>query len=316
MPIDPVVANLLTQLPPPALIDDPVVRMQTEKATLNSIAAQLAEPYPEVANRKLVEIPVEHGTIELRIYTPPTPGPRAAYVFFFGGGFRGGSIHYDLNDGTCRERCVGADTVVVAVGYRLAPEFPFPTALNDGYTAVQWVAEHADELGVDPERLIIGGQSSGGNIAASVCLMARDQSGPRIALQLLEVAALDLTWKTQLHEYDYGYILEAPEIDQITRDLFTDPADAKSPYVSPALAEDLSHLPRAVILTSEFDLTRGSCELYARRLEEAGVSVTYTMADGQIHASPMMTKVVGAARVWRETVITALRSVSTISTTK
>ncbi|MDO4099307.1 Carboxylesterase NlhH [Clavibacter michiganensis subsp. michiganensis] len=312
MPIDPIVANLLLQLPPPQLIADPVLRLQTEKATLNSIAAQLAEPYPEVTDRNLVTIPVEGGDIELLIYTPPTPGRHTGYLFFFGGGFRGGSIHYDLNDGACRERCIAANAVVVAVGYRLAPKHPFPTALNDGYAALLWVAEHAEELGIDSDRLVIGGQSSGGNIAASLSLLARDRSGPKIALQLLEVAALDLTWRTQLHEYDKGYILEKPEINQITHDLFSDSTDAESPYVSPAWAEDLTNLPRAVILTSEFDLTRGSCELYARRLLQAGVTVTYTMAEGQIHASPALTNILPAARVWRDNVITALRSVTTL----
>ncbi|TQJ61468.1 acetyl esterase [Arthrobacter sp. SLBN-83] len=310
MPLDPVLANLLTQVPPPVVIDDPAAHRETEQTIVNALAAQLAEPYPEVADRKLVQIPVEGGSIELLIYTPASPGPHTGYVNLFGGGFRGGSIHYDYIDGTCRERCVGADAVVISVGYRLAPEHKFPTAVHDAYAALLWVTEHAEELGIDSNRIVIGGQSAGGNIAAATTLMARDKSGPPIALQLLEIPALDLTWKTMLHEYDKGYLLEAAEADVVTRDLFADPKDAENPYASPLLAEDLSGLPRALILTSEFDLTRGSAELYAGRLEEAGVPVSYIMAAGQIHSSAMMTQVLDAARTWRANAIAGISSVS------
>ena len=310
MPLHPVLENLLARVPAPVFLSDPLEHRAMEQPTVNALAAQLAEPYPEQVDRRLVTIPVDDGEIELLIYLPASQGPHPGYVFFFGGGFRGGSIHYDYIDGMCRERCVGADAVVISVGYRLAPERKFPSAVGDGYAALTWVAEHADELGIRPDALIIGGQSSGGNIAATTSLWSRDHGGPAIALQILEVAALDPTSETNLSEYGKGYILEDAEFEQIIEDLFASPEDARNPYASPVLAEDVSRLPPALILTAEFDLTRGSAEAYARRLENAGVPVRYVLSEGQIHASPMMTKVLRSAREWQDTVIAAIRNVS------
>ena len=311
MPIDPLLENILSAitLPSPKITDAAAFR-DMERQTLSTLAAQLAEPYPEVHSRELVEIAVEGGTIELLIYKPFSPGPHPAYLYFFGGGFRGGSIHYDYIDGMCRERCVGADAVVISVGYRLAPEHKFPTAVNDAYAALQWVAEHSSELGTRPGQLIIGGASAGGNLAAGVALRSRDQNGPAIALQILEVPALDLTWKTNLSAYRKGYVLEEAEIVEIGKDYLADPDDALSPYASPLLASDLSGLPPVVILASEYDLVRGSADAYARRLSQSGVHVTYLVAEGQIHASALMTAVLEAARTWRDDVIRAIKSVS------
>jgi acetyl esterase len=311
MPIDPFLENILpaVTLPSPKITDASAFR-ETERETVNALTAQLAEPYPEVHSRELVEIPVQGGIIELLIYKPFSPGPHPAYVYFFGGGFRGGSIHYDYIDGLCRERCVGADAVVISVGYRLAPENKFPTAVNDAYAALQWVAEHSEDLGARPDQLVVGGGSAGGNLAAVVALRAREQNGPAIALQILEVPALDLTWKTNLSEYRKGYLLEEAEIVEIGKDYFADPEDALNPYASPLLAEDLSGLPPAVILASEFDMVRGSSDAYARRLSQSGVPVTYIVAEGQIHSSSMMTGVLEAARTWRDDVIKAIKSVN------
>ena len=150
MPLDPILEALLAQLPPTGVSDsDPTARRAAERSLINALTSQLAEPYPEVSSRELVTIPVEGGTIDLLVYRPFTSGPHIGYVFYFGGGFRSGAIDHDYIDGTCRERCVGADAVVVSVGYRLAPEHPFPTAHDDAFTALRWIADHANELGID-----------------------------------------------------------------------------------------------------------------------------------------------------------------------
>lgn len=311
MPIDPILEEILSAVtPPPPKITDAAAFRESERQVVNALAAQLAQPYPEVKSREVVEIPVPGGTIELLIYKPFSDGPHTAYLYFFGGGFRGGSIHYDYIDGLCRERCVGADAVVISVGYRLAPENKFPTAVNDAYAALQWVAEHSEDLGTHPDQLVIGGASAGGNLAAVTALRARDQNGPAIALQILEVPALDLTWKTNLSEYGKGYLLEEAELVEIGQDYFADPDDALNPYASPLLAEDLSGLPPAVILASEFDIVRGSADAYARRLSQSGVPVTYLVAEGQIHSSSIMTGVLEAARTWRDDIIKAIKTVN------
>ncbi|MGV2902241.1 alpha/beta hydrolase [Microbacterium sp. AGC62] len=310
MPLDPKIAELLSTIPTPEVISDPLEHRATERMIMNTLAAQLAEPYPSDVHRTSVTIPVIDGEMELLIYVPPTAGPHPGFISFFGGGFRGGSVHYDYVDGTCRERCLGANVVVVSVGYRLAPERKFPSAVRDGYAALEWVANNASRLEIQPDALIIGGQSSGGNIAAAVAMWARDQHGPALALQVLEVPALDLTGQTNLAEYGTGFVFETAEFEQIQLDLFADPDDAHSPYASPILATDLRDLPPALILAAEYDLLRGGADMYAERLRAAGVAVDYRVAPGQIHASPLMTSALEAARTWRDTVIAALKGAS------
>lgn len=310
MPLDPKLAQLLAAIPAPEVISNPLEHRAMEREIMNTLAAQLAEPYPSGVHRTSVMIPVEDGEIELLIYVPPTAGPHPGFISFFGGGFRGGSVHYDYVDGTCRERCLSADVVVISVGYRLAPERKFPTAVRDGYAALEWVANNASRLKLQPDALMIGGQSSGGNIAAAVAMWSRDQRGPELALQVLEVPALDLTGDTNLTEYGAGFIFETAEFEQIQLDLFASPDDAYNPYASPVLADDLRDLPPALILAAEYDLLRGGADVYAERLKAAGITVDYRVAPGQIHASPMMTSALEAARAWRDTVIAALKSAS------
>lgn len=199
--------------------------------------------------------------------------------------------------------------MVVSVDYRLAPEHRFPAGFDDCYAALEWVAANADLLGVDAGRLAVGGESAGGNLSAALALKARDVSGPRIALQLLEAPALDFTLSSpSIHAFDD----EFPAVRQMAQAplaaYFADGADVTDPYASPLLADDLSGLPRAVILACEIDPVRDDALRYAERLREAGVEVDVTCYDGLLHGCWTLTLVLPSARAWRERCIAALRT--------
>jgi acetyl esterase len=272
--------------------------------------AEIGEPGPRVRERRLVDVPVPGGTIEALVYVPPGAGPHPAHVFVHGGGWGLGSIHHAIVDATCRERCVGASCVVVSVGYRKAPEHAFPVPLDDAFAAVRWVVDHAETLDVRRDLVTIGGQSAGGNLAAAVALRARDEGGPAIAFQLLEIPALDLTFAhPSVATYATGFGLTARDMEQF-RDAYVRVADDTThPYASPLLAPDLAGLPPAHVMVAEYDVLRDEGEAYAHRLNAAGVPATLAMHAGHIHGSGSYTAVMASARAWRDEVVATLRAV-------
>jgi acetyl esterase len=171
-----------------------------------------------------------------------------------------------------------------------------------------WTAEHAAELNVDASRISVGGASAGGCITAVVALMARDRHGPPLVLQVLDIPVTDITMScASVHENGEGYLLTRGAIEQYCDYYLADPADAKNPYASPLLAEDLSGLPPAVVMTAEYDPLRDEGEQYAQRLADAGVPVTAKRWDGHIHGSVTMTAIVPSSKVWRDEVIAEMR---------
>jgi acetyl esterase len=173
---------------------------------------------------------------------------------------------------------------VVSIDYRLAPEHVQPAAFDDCYAATVWVAEHAEELGVDASRLAVGGDSAGGHLAAAVSLAARDRGGPAIACQLLFYPVVDFDWTSpSINDNGEGYLLGRATMQWFWAHYLgaTDPAD--DPYTFPLRASDLSGLPPAFVATAEFDPLRDEGEAYARKLEAAGNSVTSKRFDGMIH---------------------------------
>jgi acetyl esterase len=259
-----------------------------------------AEPVADVTD---YQVPVDGGKIIVRAYRPSRQAPLPCHVELHGGGWWLGSIDEDVNEAICRYRCLRAHCVIFAVEYRLAPEHPFPTAINDAYAALLWIAGHATELGVEAGAISIGGSSAGGNLAAAVTLRARDMAGPPLVFQLLEVPALDLTGDSM------RAAIAAAELAPIAHQLsefetpllryFRDPADALLPLASPVLAEDLSGLPPAHVMTAEYDPLRDEGELYARLLAQAGVQATVTRHAGAIHGTSYLTRVWAPAREWQ-----------------
>ncbi|HIG00948.1 MAG TPA: alpha/beta hydrolase, partial [Myxococcales bacterium] len=223
------------------------------------------------------------------------------------GGFVIGDL--DTHDGTCRELAVGAECLVVSVDYRLAPEHPFPAAPEDCYAATAWLAEHCAELGGDPARLAVGGDSAGGNLAAAVALMARERGGPPLAHQLLIYPVTDYGFDTASYrENAEGYMLTRPLMEWFWNHYLADPAQGDNELASPLRAASLAQLPPATVITAEFDPLRDEGEAYAQRLSEAGVKTEMTRYDGVFHGFFGMGAAIDKAKQAVDEACTALRS--------
>lgn len=229
-------------------------------------------------------IPGSAGPLRARAYAPHSPltGASPALVYFHGGAGVFGSL--DTHDGLCRILSNTAACRVISVDYRLAPEYPFPAAVDDSYAATRWVATHAAKLGLDTSRIAVGGDSHGGTLAAGVCQTALEAGGPAIALQLLICPVLDLLAATDSRRaFSAGYFLEASLLDWAVRQYCPEDVDWRDPRLSPLRAARLSGLPPAYVHTAEYDPMRDEGEAYARALEAAGVEVHHTRHPGMIH---------------------------------
>jgi len=258
--------------------------MSVDDARAFSVAMSEARPPgPAVGATVDGTLPGADGDLEYRLYRPATPGPHPMVAYFHGGGWVLGS--HDSDDPFCRDMCVRANALIVSVNYRHAPEARFPAAADDGFAAVQWIAEHAEELGGQPGQLAVAGWSAGGNVAAVVCQLARDAGGPDIVGQLLltPVTDSDFTRQSYVDNAD-GYMLTTSLMHWFW-DHYADPADRAHPKASPLRASDLSNLPPAVIVTCEFDPLRDEGNAYAEALAAAGVPVRHVQARGHIHTS-------------------------------
>jgi acetyl esterase len=254
---------------------------QARAADLASIQAAGGDPEPvhEVLDRHL---PGPAGELPVRIYRPGPGGPSGALVYFFGGGWTLGSV--ETSDGICRSLANAAGCVVVTVGYRLAPEARFPAAVEDCYAALRWVAGHAAELGVDPARVAVGGDSAGGNLAAAVTLLARDRGGPPLAGQLLVYPNTDYLADTPSRRENVDpWLFNRTSVDWYWGHYLARPEDGANPLASPLRAEDLRGLPPALVITAEFDPLRDEGEQYAHRLADSGVPVRLTRYAGMVH---------------------------------
>lgn len=312
MPLDPILKPLLADSPPlPTVIDDFDAFRAEENAGADAAADTLMEPAPAGAHRSVHSIPVEEGVIDVHVFTPETAGPHPAHLYLHGGGWIGGSIKQKGIDILCTERAVFADCVVVTVEYRKAPEHQFPVGLNDCYAALLWLVDNAARLRIRRELITIGGGSAGANLAAAVTLRARDENGPPLSLQILDVPALDLTMNAPSFDRNAtGYGITT-EYARAMADLYLKvPDDARHPYASPLLADDLSGLPPAYILPAEYDPLCDDGAAYAARLKAAGVPVTLSLQEGQYHGSSALTKILPAGRAWRDETIAALSAIN------
>jgi acetyl esterase len=249
-------------------------------ADLASIRASGGDPEPvcEVAD---LTITGPGGELPLRMYRPASERPLPALLYFFGGGWVLGSI--DTADGVSRSLANASGAVVVVVGYRLAPEHPFPAAIDDCYATLRWVAGHADEIGVDPARLAVGGDSAGGNLAAAVALRAR-ADGPALAGQLLVYPNTDqLADDESMRAADDPFLFNRHSVAWYRRHYLADPGGAASPLASPLRAETLAGLPPALVITAEYDPLRDQGEAYARRLADEGVQTELSRYPGMAH---------------------------------
>jgi acetyl esterase/lipase len=234
-----------------------------------------------------VRVPTESGPVTAYVYRPSTPNPSGArppvYINFHGGGFVARYPQYDAH--LCRTIAEEAGCVVVNVDYDVAPQRRFPVAANQAYGVACWVAdEGAAEHGWDGSRIALGGQSAGGNLAASACLRARDHGGFAALLQVLVYAPLDLAEDPASKRARTDKPLISPGIARAFNYTYVkDPAVRFDPLASPLHAPDLSGLPATLVVTAELDLLRDEGDRYAGRLREAGVPVDHYVAPGVDH---------------------------------
>lgn len=246
-----------------------------------------AEPMHDVRD---LRIPGPGGELPLRIYTPRALAAGETLplvVHYHGAGWVGGDL--DTHDAIARYYAKHADAVVIAVDYRLAPEHRFPAAVDDAFAAAEWAAAHGRELGGDPARLAVTGDSAGGTLATVVCALARDRGGPAIRFQALVYPAIDLRGDARYESREaFGsgdYFIGTADINWFRQQYLPDPdVNARDPRVSPMVAADLSRLPPALMITAGFDPLRDEGKAYADRLSQAGVPVEYRCFDDTVHA--------------------------------
>ncbi|CAN5741793.1 alpha/beta hydrolase [soil metagenome] len=292
MALDPQARTLLDQL---AALDAPAAQDQQLSEARDgwrtlSVIAGAVEEVASVADRA---IPGPAGDIGVRVYRPADPSG-AVLVWFHGGGWVLGDL--ESADANCRALANRSGAVVVSVDYRLAPEHPSPAGFDDCLAATSWVAARGADLGVDPARLAVGGDSAGANLAALVAIAARHLGAPVVRFQLLVYPVTDLTMgHPSIEENADGYLLTAATMRWFTESHLagTDPAD---PSVSPLLVDDLSGLPPALVMTAGFDPLRDEGDAYAARLAYAGVAVDHTRYDTMIHGFFGMTALFEVAR--------------------
>jgi len=256
---------------------------------------------PEMGGVRDTHCEGPHGRIPLRVYRPAGAGARPsrgstlpALVYYHGGGWTIGDL--DTHDILCRQLCNGSGAVVVSVDYRMGPEHRFPAAVDDCLAATRWVRHDASELGVDPSRLAVGGDSAGANLAAVVAILARDAVDLPIAYQLLIYPATDMRRRHASHTTNgRGYLLTTETISYYHDHYIADAAHDLDWRASPLLHADLGRLPPALVLTAGFDPLRDEGLEYADRLVAAGNRSTYVCYDRQIHGFITMGKVIDEA---------------------
>jgi acetyl esterase len=252
---------------------------QARHADLEAIREQ-AGSREAVASVLDETIPLPSGSIKARVYRPAADDVLPAVVYYFGGGWVLGNL--ETSDAICRSLCNRGGCAVIAIEYRLAPEHPFPTAVEDAVAGLSWVVSNAAKLTIDPDRIVVAGDSAGGNLAAAVAQILRDGT-PRLAGQLLIYPSVDQTASGGSMDLDDPLVFNKRSVDWYRSHYLGSSSDAWDPRASPGLTSNLADLPQAVILTAEFDPLRDEAETYGRRLQDAGVPVRQKRYDGCIH---------------------------------
>jgi len=305
--IDPILLKVLDAVPIRLSTDHGV---EAARQQLRDLPRRAFHPELRVQNRT-IDGPA--GPINIRIYWPPTDHVTPPVVLFFhGGGFVVGDL--DTHDGTCRQHAVGASAVVVSVDYRLAPEHPYPAAIDDAWAATRWVAEHASEINADASRLAVAGDSAGGTISAVIAQRARDnadQGGPNLLFQLLWYPST--LWDTSLPSFTEN--ADAPVLDRAAVQAFSrwyageiDLSDPP-PGMAPGRAENLAGLPAAYIAVAGHDPLRDDGIRYGELLTAAGVPVEVDNAETLVHGYVGYAGVVPAATAALDRGLAALRAV-------
>ena len=288
-------------------ITEQVSPAEARESTRVASASATGPPLP-MGRVEGLQLPGPAGAIPARFYVPRGEArrPRPLLVYFHGGGWVIGDL--DTHDGLCRFLATNADVAVLSVDYRLAPEHPFPAAVEDAHAAFTWAAAEAQRLDVDASRIAVGGDSAGGNLAAAVSLLARDDGGAAPAMQLLIYPVTDAVGGQPSRDlFATGFMLTKADMDWFESHYLPGGAQSGDPRVSMLRAENLADLPPAYVTTAGFDPLRDEGEAYAARMREAGVRVALRRHPGLVHSFANMTAFSPTARAAMLEVAGALR---------
>lgn len=299
--VDPILLKVLDAVPFRLSTDDGI---DAVRQRLRDLPRRALHPELRVEDRA---IDGPGGPIDVRIYWPPTTSVAPVVLFFHGGGFVMGDL--DTHDGTSRQHAVGADAIVVSVDYRLAPEHPYPAAIEDAWAATKWVAEFGSEIGADTGRIAVAGDSAGGTIAAAVAQRARDEGTPALAFQLLWYPST--MWDSSLPSFTENanaLILDAKAIADFSR-WYAGEADMANPpaAMAPGRADNFAELPAAYIAVAGFDPLRDDGIKYGELLAGADVPTEVHNAETMVHGFVGYAGVVPAATEAMDRGLAALR---------
>jgi acetyl esterase len=299
MTLNPAIQMLLTMMADAPATDFSTAEVAETREALDN--RTLPGTPPEVGEVRELSVTLEGRTLAARLYIPlghGSGGPPLV-MYFHGGGWVVGTL--DTHDAPCRALANASGAAVLSLGYRLAPEHPYPAPVDDCYDATLWAAAHAGDLGVDGTRLAVAGDSAGGNLAAAVALMIRDRGGPDLAHQLLiyPVTDTDLSRPSYLANGGGDYFLSTEAMRWFWNHYLGDTADADAPLAK-IIDNALAGLPPATVITAQFDPLCDEGEAYAQKLSAAGVPTDYHCAPGMIHGFFNMFQIVPDAVPWIE----------------
>jgi acetyl esterase len=272
------------------------VEARTERLREARIVAH--RPPIALARIEAVKIPGPAGEIAARLYVPPgaaSRDPLPLLVYFHGGGWVIGDL--ETHDDPCRFLAAHSGAALLAVDYRLAPEHPFPAAVEDAEAAYRWAVANCELLGADPNRVAVGGDSAGANLAAALCLTAREAGTQLPAMQLLIYPVTDASGEAPSRRaFGEGFLLTRNDMDWFEERYLPEDGDRGDPRVSVLRAPDLTGLPPAYVATAGFDPLRDEGEAFANRLREAGVPVALRRHPGLVHSYANLTAICPTAR--------------------
>jgi acetyl esterase/lipase len=282
MPLDPRANRFLNLL---AAGNPPDARQATVEERRTGLAALMKFAGPEVAVERVEErtLPGPGGAVRVRLYSPLHAEMLPGLIYLHGGGLVAGTL--DTHDSIARALAHAGAVRVLSVDYRLAPEHPFPAALEDAMAAVRYISRHAADFGIDAARLGVCGDSAGATLATATCQAAARAGGrPPLALQLLICPILDYSRSTpSKREFSSGYLIDQATLDHDLMHYVPKGTDPVNPLISPLLAQDLTGMPPTLIHTAEFDPLRDEGRNYFERLTQARNEVSYTCHPGMIH---------------------------------
>lgn len=320
MPIDPIIAaaesralTLMSSTPVSSPDEQRALALHIDEEVVFPL---VATPPAATARTESVAVPGREP-VTVHVFAPDAPstdavahGPLPGYLFFFGGAFRQGGIHFPSVDALLRARAAKAGTVIVAPDYALAPEEPYPVALEQATAVLRWMSQNAAALAIDPAAITIGGMSAGGDIAAVLAVTNRDDDGIPVRQQILEVPVSDLTGGHLTLDVAAELGLDEVAMVPMMREMaanYLAGTDPLTPTVSPLFTPDLSGLPPAHVFVAEYDVFRGDGEAYAEALSTHGTPATLHRHQGMTHGSLAFTKQVAGAQEWERAVVELLR---------